>query len=550
MKVYRRLQLCSYILSFILCFQLISLPVLADSEDYLEEAENRKNEPVQSNQVENWPQGPAIGAEGAILMDANTGAILYAKNIDEELYPASITKLMTCLVAVENCPLTDVITVNQSAIDANDYDGSNMGLSAGDQLTLEEILYGILINSANEGCNAVAEHVAGSMDEFVVMMNEKAAELGCENTHFVTTNGLHNEEHYTTAHDMALIGQAFFSHDILCKIACTSTYHIEETASHSEYYLHSKNRLYEGQDYFYEYLVGSKTGFTSHSRQTLVSCAERGGMKLICVILMEESPYQFEDTVNLFDYGFSNFSTTKLTSLENGYEIANSDFFDSSNSIFGSTSPIISMDRNASIILPNGIDFADVTSAISYEDLPENALATVEYTYQGMFLGQATVNLSEDASPNFVFSEIEPGQDAAASVSANTAEEHPVFINIYQVILLVVIIAFVVILLLILNSILKRHHFIRKRLAQIRKRRSNIPRRRPTAPRSTYYSKSSHSGGNPYLNQSRTSRKFTKRPKPLNRTMVNKNLFQSHSKSSRSEQPRKRNNINFKDFDL
>ena len=483
MKQHIKFRIYVGFLCLLILFSHITIPVYATAQDFLDEAEERKNDPVESNEVENWPQGPLIGAKAAILIEANTGAVLYSKNIDEALFPASITKLMTCLVAVENCPLDEIITVNQSAIDANEPDGSHMSLIAGEQLTLEELLHGILISSANEACNVVAEHIAGSMDDFVNMMNERAAALGCTNTHFVTTNGLHNDDHYVSAHDMALIAQAFFSHDILCRISGIADYHMEENAFHEEHYLHSKNHLLEGQSQYYEFIVGSKTGFTSLSRQTLVSCAERDGMRLICVILMEESPYQFDDTIKLFDYGFSNFSAITVSNYDNSYDINHSDFFNAGNDIFGSTSPIISMDNSSKIILPNNLDFSETESTISYEGITDNTLARINYTYKGMYLGSTTVTLTGNTTPSFTFEDPNETEGPGASLT-DPAETDPsarnqIFVNIYRVLIGIVVTAVVIVLLLIGRNILKNYHFEQKRINKIKKRRRPVRRSQP-----------------------------------------------------------------------
>ncbi len=560
MKYKLKYRIFTAFLCFFILFSHTALPVYATQEELLEEAEDRKNDPVESNNVENWPQGPLIGAKSAVLMDANTGAILYSKNMDEALYPASITKLMTCLIAVENCSLDEIITVHQSAIDANDSDGSNMGLIAEEQLTLEELLYGILINSANEACNAVAEHIAGSTDAFVDMMNERAAELGCTNTHFVTTNGLHREEHYTTAHDMALIGQAFFEHDILCKLSCISEYHLEANAYHEEHWLYSKNNLYEGKPYYYESLVGSKTGFTSHSRQTLVSCAEQNGMKLICVIMMEESPYQFEDTVNLFEYGFSNFSPTMISNYDNPYEINHSDFFNTDNDIFGSTSPLISMDRNAKIILPVGVDFSETEYSLTYADTygdaygdhSENILAQIDYTYHGMYLGSASITLTGNTTPEFAFndhfetegedSSITGGEGTGGNQTTDKTPQNPdadaqnqIFVNIYRVLIGIVVIAVIIVVLLIVHGVLKNFHFEQKRVRNIKKRRNPGYRRKPVK---------------------RTPVKTAERPQLNYRKMRKKNFNiwkNTEKKKSAAQKPQnwtKRNDINFDDFNI
>ena len=466
-----------YIVAFLLALLLLfhtSLPVLATQEELLDEAEERKSEPVETNDIEGWPQGPAIGAESAILMEANTGAILYAKNIDEELSPASITKLMCCLVAIENCPLDEMITVNQSAINANDPDGSSMYLKAGEQLTLEELLYGILISSANEACNVVAEHIAGSIDAYVEMMNEKASELGCTHTHFVTTNGLQRDGHYTSAHDMARIGRAFFSHDILCRISSTVEYTIPETSTHETHTLKSKNKLLPGTTYAYDGLLGSKTGFTSVSRQTLVSCAERGDMRLVCVIMKEETPYQFEDTVALFDYGFSHFSMQNVTQYRNVSDSGNSDFFDSDSGLFGSTTSLIRIDNNSRIVLPEGIDFSSLDSGISYDGLSDGELAHILYSYRGTPLGSAVVMLDTEASSEFTFS------DSKNTEEAETEPAGKVYINIYHVLFALLSVLFAIVIIYVIYRLLGRYLQYRKKINRIKKKRGEIVKSRST----------------------------------------------------------------------
>lgn len=439
--------------------------VFATQEELLQEAEERKDEAVESNNLPSWPKGPRIGAKGAILMDATTGAVLYSKNADEELFPASITKLMCCLVAVENCRLDEVLTASESAIAANSSDGSNMGLRTGEKLTMEELLYGVLINSANEACNVIGEHIAGSMEAYVEMMNKRAGELGCKHTHFVSINGLHNDDHYTCARDMALIGKAFFSHDILCRMASTSKYVIPETDDHLEHHLHSKNKLYAGGEYAYDGIVGSKTGFTSHSRQTLVSCAQRGNMRLICVIMMEESPYQFSDTVSLFDYGFEHFADISAAENETTYTIKSSDFFETDGDLFGASSPLISIDPDALITLPDTLQFSSIKSAISYTGTTEDTIADIEYSYENVHMGSASILLdtTQSADVNFILGGL-PVADT----------ENKTYINIHNVIKAILGCAAVVAFLFIggrLAGILFARH---KRLNEIKRHRGQV----------------------------------------------------------------------------
>ena len=214
----------------VVCFlsSLLLLPVLflsapltaaaapaAGGNSFQEEAEARKELPVQSNEWENWPAGPLIGAQAAIIMEANTGAILYEKNIHDQLYPASVTKILTALIAIENCPLDDIVTYSNEAVASIDWQtDSNIGIKPGEQITMEQSLYGLLVGSANEVGNAIGEHISGSMGAFVDLMNQRARELGCRDSHFVTTNGTFDENHYTSAYDLALIARAFFSKNL------------------------------------------------------------------------------------------------------------------------------------------------------------------------------------------------------------------------------------------------------------------------------------------------------------------------------------------------
>ena len=437
----------------------------ATQEELLKEAEERKEEEVESNNIPSWPRGPKIGAEGAILMDATTGAVLYSKNADEELYPASITKLMCCLVAIENCKLDEVLTASETAIAANSSDGSNMGLRTGEKLTLEELLYGVLINSANEACNVIGEHIAGSMEAYVEMMNKRAEELGCKHTHFVSINGLHNDDHYTCARDMALIGKAFFSHDILCRMASTSKYVIPEGNDHLEHHLHSKNKLYAGGEYAYEGIVGSKTGFTSHSRQTLVSCAQRGNMRLICVIMMEESPYQFSDTVSLFNYGFEHFTDISAAENESTYTIKSSDFFETDGDLFGASSPLIFVDPDALITLPDTLQFSSLTSSLSYIGTSDDRIADIDYSYENVHMGSTSILLdtSQSADVNFILGGL-PVADT----------ENKTYINIHTVIRTILGLAAAVALIFIAGRVAGILFARQKRLNEIKRHRSQV----------------------------------------------------------------------------
>ena len=181
-----------------------------ETEEYVEETPEAYDWTIETNELKKWPQGPRVEAEGATVMDLDTGAFLYSKNAEAKLYPASITKIMTMLVALEHISDSDLDTkvkASESALAPIDSDSSQIWLSVGEKITVRSALYAIMLASANDAANVIAEYVGGSMDNFVKMMNDKAKELGCVNTHFVNPHGLHNKKHYTCAHDMALIAQ-------------------------------------------------------------------------------------------------------------------------------------------------------------------------------------------------------------------------------------------------------------------------------------------------------------------------------------------------------
>ena len=423
------------------------LTVLAapTESDYEAQAEERKKLPVQSNQIINWPDGPSISAYSAILLEANTGTILYAKNIHDKMYPASTTKLMTCLIAAENSKMDEIVTFSHDAVFSIESGSSNIGIDMGQAMPMEECLYGILVASANEVANAVAEHVGGSMDAFTEMMNDKAEALGCKNTHFVNAHGLYDDEHYTSAYDLAVIAKAFFSNELLSKIGNTASYHFQATDTQPDDFItRNKHKLITGE-IAYDDIKGGKTGYTDEARQTLVTYAEKNGMKLICVVMMEETPDQFNDTVKLFDYGFSNFVVTNVSEHETNYQIQGLQFFHTSYDVFGSSSSLLSLNENSYIILPKTVDFSELTSQISYENLSEQEVARILYSYQNVSLGIASVNLVEASSDNSLPSD-EPILASDNPIIQTQSESNTVFINIKLILIIIAVIAITLII--------------------------------------------------------------------------------------------------------
>lgn len=468
------LQLKKHIFIFFLSFVLlVQIPLTAFADeptDYEAMSEARKLLPIQSNSITDWPQGPEITAQAAILMEAETGTILYAKNIDERLYPASTTKILTCTLAMENCDLNEMVTASREAVNSVPWDGSKIGMDAGESIPISQALEAILVGSANEVANVVAEHVGGSNEEFVAMMNKRVEELGLTNTHFMNANGLYDDNHYTSAYDLAIIAKDFFSYELLCKIARTPK--VEFTATDTQpdtFTINSKNLLLEGKKYEYEPLVGSKTGYTDKARQTLVSCAKKDGMELICVVLMEESPNQFTDTVALFDYGFNNFKKESVKGNELSFESDKSGFFDTNTDIFGNSKELLALNDDSGIILPNEKTFSDLEMKVIYDSDNINSVARAEYYFNGNKVGYANIVLNSESTEMFdgksVSSESsDMNEDKKEPTPVTNLDGKSVFINIK--IILLCMVGFVVLVtaaILIYNRIQLQKRKIKKK---------------------------------------------------------------------------------------
>lgn len=411
---------------------------------------------VEPSEIENWPMGPEVASQGAVLIEANTGTVLYSKNMNQRFYPASTTKILATLVAMEHAKLDEKVDFSTEAVFSIERGSSNMGMDVGQQITMEQCLYGILVYSANEVTNAVAEHVAGDIDSFVGMMNEKAAALGCSNSHFVTTNGLHDDMHYTTPYDLAQIGRAFFANETLAKMSGTRYYKIEPTDRQPDLIeLYTHNKL-TNNTYPYEGYVGGKTGYTTIANQTLVSCAKRNGMTLICVVMNVDSPGQYTDTVALFDYGFNNFSKVNVAENETDYTLMNSDFFMKEGDLFGESETIMSIEPTDSIVLPATVDFDMVSSELKYVDDPgsPDSVAVIDYSYEGMPLGSANIILAQDQpvydfeSPNIV-----------TDTDTETESDSIIFINVVKTVLIVLAVFIVILLFIFIAKYLKEFNF-------------------------------------------------------------------------------------------
>lgn len=450
------------------------------TEEQTQAAEQRKMLPIESNEIDGWPEGPRLGAESAILIDADTGIVLYEKNVNEKLFPASTTKLMTALLVLENTGLDDIVTFSYDSVHNVEASSSRIGIDQGEELTVEQCLYGLLLGSGNEVAYALAEHIGGSMEAFVQMMNDKAKELGCVNTHFMNANGLPDDEHYTSAYDLALIARECFKNDSLATIAGSRKYTIPPTNKQKEERpLENHHLMVPGLKYEYEGYICGKTGYTSVARQTLVTMAEKEGLRLICVIMKEEAPNQFLDTRELFEYGFENFRKLNVADNETRYTLSSATFFNTDLDIIGSSRPIVAINGDSYIIIPKTMSFDGPDVNIEYSDGSDRAIAYLTYTVDSHKVGAARLEYADTGNKPFEFANIITAT-TKDELPKNVESEHKVvFVNVGRVILIVVAVLLGIFLVLFVISMIIRYLHSNYRKEQKLKKRYKKRKKNP-----------------------------------------------------------------------
>lgn len=262
-------------------------------------------------------------SKSSILIDASSGQILYEHNAREKMYPASTTKLMTAILTLENCKLTDEVTITKEAISGIPAGYTTAALQPGETLSVDQLLHVLLIPSANDAASVLACHISGSVDNFAVLMNKKAKELGCENTNFVNANGIHNDNHFSTAYDMALIGKFANTFDIIQQITTQTSYSLPALPNGKERNFKTTNTLITPNNkYYYQYANGLKTGYTEKAKSCIVAKAKKDDIELICVVLCGSKTLDLKcerelDCHTLFDYGFNNYSYKNVCEKSN-----------------------------------------------------------------------------------------------------------------------------------------------------------------------------------------------------------------------------------------
>lgn len=343
-----------------------------------------------------WPAGPQLAAKGAILIEAETGAVLYEKNATERFYPASTTKLMTALLALENAALGETVTVSHNAVYDIDADSSRIWVDVGEELSMEESLYALMLPSANDLAYAIAEHVGGTKEGFAEMMNARAKELGCVNTHFMNPHGLDEEEHYTCPADLAKITRPLLKNSSFLKISGSKNHQIPATNLCKESRWVLNTHLMIRGTYPYEGVIAGKTGHTDLAGANLVTCARRGNMTLISVIMKApDDDALYNDTATLLDFGFDNFTTYNVTEdqLSVGNEVP--PLFNSEDTVQLLNDAVVTTDSGF-VVLPFSASLSNVKKSITLSQLTsfgegKNTIGKVTYTYGTRAVGSANI---------------------------------------------------------------------------------------------------------------------------------------------------------------
>ncbi len=371
--------------------------------------------------AKDWPKAPEVGAEGAVLIDAKTGQVLYAKNADTAFYPASITKIMTALLALENCKLDDKVTFEGDALSALPLGYAAIAATEGETMSAEDWITALLVHSAGDAANALASHVGGTLSNFADMMNERAKKAGAKNTHFNNPSGLQEDNHYTTPYDMAMIMKDCIKNDDFVRISSLLSYTIEPNNKRTQAFpfatRHQMLQSYSSN--YYPYAICGKTGYTSQAGYTLVTYAKKDDMELICCVMKcDQDPAKYNDTRALFEYGFKNFYLCDASKQDMRYTFSQSGIFSNLND--NSSELSISLKGDSQLILPRGLELADLDTKLFYnKESSSGNFAKVTYSYEGMKLGTAQLSLQKTDIKN---------------TDMKIFDEHTIYINIWYII--------------------------------------------------------------------------------------------------------------------
>lgn len=459
-------KITAVLLALIISFTL-SVPVRAT-----ETSEATTEHPETTEYPEDPSREPDLVSNAAIVMEASTGQVLYEKNAHDKKYPASITKILTVALALEhNIDYNKMITMSENAIWDVDLDSTRIGLDVGEQVTIGDLLNATMIQSDNNCAYALAEYVSGDIVSFAKLMNDKAAEIGCENTHFVTPNGLHDDNHYTTAYDMALITRYALQNEQFRELAGTLSYTVPATnlTDETRVLWNGNKMINPASAHYYEYCEGGKTGYTMTANNTLVTFCKKDNLELICVILdCDGSQYAYTDSKALYNYCYNNYSyfyplsdfsfSTEEELPEDVNAILNNYYSNLNHEMFD-----LEVDKNYSLLINKSVDTTKIERNITfYDQAKDNVLGEIIFSYDGEQIGSTPITSS---TPSL-----------STALTKETTEEKPsLWPRVKKVLftLLIVIAALIAVLVvyLFIAAIIRNVRRQRRRRSRYRRRR-------------------------------------------------------------------------------
>lgn len=408
----KKMKILSLALCLLLVLSLLTPSALAAETEAAEETAETAAETEAPNDPNQYRNNPLSGAPeyeadcgAALLIELQSGTVVYAKNEEDIMFPASLTKIMTCMLALQYGKLDDVLTVSETAVAGIAEAGGEVKLEVGEQLTLRNVLYYMMVVSSNEAANVVAEYISADIPTFVTLMNTTAKELGCTNTHFVTPHGLHDSNHYTTAKDLSIITRHALNNETFREITSTAAYDVPATNKQDPRHLVSTNYLISTEtlgDYYYPNAIGIKTGYTSAAGRCVISRASDGNLNLLCIILnastdlREDGSVRYNNFVEarkLFDYGFENFSYAQVVTKLQPTDQVPVQYAKDHKGV------VLIPSENINCLLPKEYDKSKITTEYTLSN-PQGLTAPIEQGekvgtlqafYNGQLIGETTV---------------------------------------------------------------------------------------------------------------------------------------------------------------
>jgi D-alanyl-D-alanine carboxypeptidase len=374
-----------------------------------------------------WPSDTDIQAESGIVIDADSGAVIFGKNMHGQYPPASITKILTALIVLERAKPDDMVTFSKdSVLNVEAGSGNKLNVTDGDKLSVEDCLYSLILHSCNQAANALAEHVAGSREDFVKLMNQKLEELGCTESHFENPSGLNGDTQYVSAYDMGLIAKAAYSNKKLVEISSALSHKIPPTTNNPEgLTIYNEHRLVKtkesSSEFYFPSAVAGKTGYLIKAGNTLVTYAEQDGRRLISVILKGSPRQYFVDGKNLLQFGYDRFQNIKIDGNETSYIQGEEPVVLGEKSFQPSE---LELEQGQVITLPKDAKFSDASKTL-VADLPKGspkgAVGLIQYTYNDRNVGRAYL-MAKNGVPE---SDQTTGESTKEAVTTDGSKELP-----------------------------------------------------------------------------------------------------------------------------